>query len=92
LLPVSSLVVAALCAAPVRTGITGTRPCGGALPSLRPPPTVRPPDTATTLVAYQWQLASATDASGQSIAALFPTPDKPLGLQFADGRLGVTGG
>ena len=49
-------------------------------------------DTATTLVAYQWQLASATDASGQSIAALFPNPDKPLGLLFADGRINVTGG
>jgi heat shock protein HslJ len=51
----------------------------------------RAPDTATTLVAYQWQLTSATDAAGQSIAAFFPTPDQPLGLQFADGRIGVTG-
>jgi heat shock protein HslJ len=55
--------------------------------------TVTPtPDTATTLVAYQWQLATATDASGQSIAALFPTPDKPLGLLVADGRINVAGG
>ena len=50
------------------------------------------PDTATTLVAYQWQLESASDAAGQSMAAFFPTPDKPLGIAFADGRLGVTGG
>jgi heat shock protein HslJ len=49
-------------------------------------------DTATTLVAYQWQLKSATDAAGQSIAALFPGPDNLLGLEFADGNLGVTGG
>jgi heat shock protein HslJ len=49
------------------------------------------PDTAATLVAYHWQLASATDASGQSIAAFFPTPDRPLGIEFAVGRLGVTG-
>ena len=49
-------------------------------------------DTATTLVAYEWQLKSATDAAGQSIAALFPAPDKPLGLLFSDGRINVTGG
>jgi heat shock protein HslJ len=49
-------------------------------------------DLATTLVAYRWQLASATDAAGQSIAALFPGPDNLLGLEFADGNLGVTGG
>src|SRR5512137_2635646 len=49
-------------------------------------------DLATTLVAYRWQLASATDAAGQSIAALFPGPDNVLGLEFADGNLGVTGG
>ena len=35
---------------------------------------------------------SASDAAGQSIAALFPAPDHPLGIEFADGRLGVTGG
>lgn len=50
------------------------------------------PDTASTLVANSWQLKSATDGAGQSIAAFFPTPDKPLGVQFADGRLNVTGG
>ena len=71
--------------APATTPAVASAPAGPAVAT----PT---PDTATTLVAYQWQLASATDAAGQSIAALFPTPDKPLGLQFADGRLGVTGG
>ena len=49
------------------------------------------PDTATTLVAYRWQLESASDAAGQSIAAFFPAPDRPLGIEFGDGRLGVTG-
>jgi heat shock protein HslJ len=49
------------------------------------------PDTATTLVAYQWQLKSATDATGQSLTAFFPTADKPLGLLFGDGRINVTG-
>lgn len=49
-------------------------------------------DLATTLVAYRWQLATATDAAGQSIAALFPGPDNLLGIEFAEGNLGVTGG
>ncbi len=49
-------------------------------------------DTATTLAAYQWQLESASDAAGQSIAAFFPTPNQPLGIEFVDGRVGVTGG
>jgi heat shock protein HslJ len=45
-----------------------------------------------TLSAYRWQLESAVDASGQSIAALFPGPENLLGLEFGSGRLGVTGG
>lgn len=49
-------------------------------------------DTGAVLVAYDWQLESATDGAGQSIAAFFPTPEKPLGIAFADGRVGVTGG
>lgn len=50
------------------------------------------PDLSTTLVAYRWQLESATDASGQSIEAFFPGPENPLGVEFQDSRLGVTGG
>ena len=46
------------------------------------------PDTAATLVAYQWQLKLATDATGQSIAAFFPAAEQPLGVEFSDGRLG----
>ncbi len=49
------------------------------------------PDTATALVAYEWQLKSATDGAGQSIAAFFPSPDKSPGLLFSDGRINVTG-
>jgi heat shock protein HslJ len=48
------------------------------------------PDTGTTLTANEWQLESATDAAGQSIAAFFPG-EQPLGLAFLDGRIGVTG-
>ena len=50
------------------------------------------PDLGTTLVAYRWQLASATDAAGQSIGAFFPGPENVLGIEFTDGQLGVTGG
>lgn len=49
------------------------------------------PDTAATLTAYEWRLASATDAAGQQIAAFFPTPEQAFGLHFESGRVGVTG-
>ena len=48
-------------------------------------------DLATGLVAYRWQLRTATDAGGQSLAALFPSAERPLGLGFADGRVNVEG-
>jgi len=90
-----ALVVAALCVAactpskPPESSATeaATAPAAAAAPA-----SPAAPDTATTLVAYQWQLKAATDAAGQSIGALFPSPDKPLGLLFADGRINVTGG
>jgi len=94
-----AIAVAALCVAGCApsTPPESSAPSATAAPaaaSAPATPAVATPtaDTATTLVAYQWQLASATDASGQSIAALFPNPDKPLGLLFADGRINVTGG
>lgn len=45
-----------------------------------------------TLSAYRWQLETAIDASGAAIEALFPGPENRLGLEFADGQLGVSGG
>ena len=48
-------------------------------------------DLATGLVAYRWQLRTATDAGDQSLAALFPSAERPLGLGFADGRVNVEG-
>jgi hypothetical protein len=50
------------------------------------------PDLSATLVAYRWQLESATDPAGASIGALFPGPENLLGVEFIDGQLGVTGG
>jgi len=93
-----ALVVAALCVAgcsrstpPDASAPAATAPDVASTPA-GPAAATAAPDTATTLVAYQWQLVSASDATGQSIAAFFPTPDRPLGVEFGDGRLGVTGG
>lgn len=44
---------------------------------------------AATLGAYHWQLRNATGRDGQRIDALFARPQRPLQLDFADGRLGV---
>lgn len=91
-----ALIVAALCVAGCAPSAPPESPASKAaaapaVASTPASPAVATPDTATTLVAYQWQLKSATDAAGQSLAAFFPTPDKPLGVQFADGRVNVTG-
>ena len=93
-----ALVVATVCVA----GCSRTGPPDASAPATTAPAAVSTPaspavatpapDTATTLVAYTWQLESASDAAGQSMAAFFPTPDQPLGIAFADGRIGVTGG
>ena len=47
-------------------------------------------DTAALLPQYHWQLMDATDAQGKHIDALFARADKPVQLDFKDGRLGVT--
>lgn len=44
---------------------------------------------ANTLGAYHWQLRNATDSTGKRIDALFARPQRPLQLDFQDGRLGV---
>jgi len=44
---------------------------------------------ANTLDRHHWQLESATDRSGGRIDALFARADKPLQLDFTNGRLGV---
>jgi heat shock protein HslJ len=41
------------------------------------------------LGAYHWRLSEASDAQGQPIDALFARADKPLQLDFRDGRLAV---
>ena len=89
-----ALVVAALCVAactpskPPESSATDA----ATAPAAAAPAPAPAPDTATTLVAYQWALKTATDAAGQSVGALFPSPDKPLGILFGEGRINVTGG
>jgi heat shock protein HslJ len=46
-------------------------------------------DANADLARYHWRLQDATDASGKRITALFVREDKPLQLDFADGRVGV---
>ena len=60
-------------------------------PSSVPPgatPNTATPDAAL-LGGYHWQLTQATDHYGRRIDALFVRPDKPLQLDFADGRISV---
>ena len=47
-------------------------------------------DTAALLPAYHWRLAEATDAQGQKIEPLFVNADKPVQLDFAEGRVSVS--
>jgi heat shock protein HslJ len=90
-----SLILAALVLAGCAKSPPPESPAAEAAPAMPAEPAAAPaataPDTATTLTANQWQLKSATDAAGQSIAAFFPSPEKPLGLLFAEGRINVTG-
>ena len=71
-------------------------------PATDSPAASAPPASATTAAAapaaedanadlgrYHWRLRDATDANGQRIDALFVQADKPLQLDFADGRLAV---
>jgi heat shock protein HslJ len=46
-------------------------------------------DANADLARYHWRLQDATDASGKRITVLFVREDKPLQLDFADGRVGV---
>ena len=68
--------------APMAAPVAATTPAPAAVAAI---------DLATGLAAYRWQLRTATDARGQSLAALFPSAERPLGLGFADGRVNVEG-
>lgn len=65
-------------------------------PAATPPaeattPTTPPPAAvdAATLAGHYWQLAEAKAADGTRLDALFVQADKPVQLEFVDGRLSV---
>lgn len=43
----------------------------------------------STLTRYHWQLHDAVDNSGKRLDTLFGLPDRPLQIDFADGRVSV---
>lgn len=50
----------------------------------------RATDPARMLGRYHWQLASATASDGHRLDGLFAHPDKPLQIDFNDGRLRIS--
>lgn len=60
-----------------------------ATPATAAAPAVPAADTAL-LPKYHWRLTAATDAQGQRLDALQVQPDKPVTLDFRDGRLGIS--
>lgn len=64
----------------------------GQPPAPQPAADTSPGPGAANLDAWHWQLADAVDASGSRIDALFADPQRPLQLDFKDGRLGISGG
>lgn len=50
----------------------------------------RATDATRTLGQYHWQLSNATDHDGQRLDAMFAHPQKPLQLDFTDGRMRIS--
>jgi len=74
--------------------LLATAACTPASPPEQPQP-VQPSANATplseaALSAFHWKLVDANAADGNRIDALFPREDKPLQLDFAHGRVGVS--
>ena len=64
-----------------------------AAPASAPAPETPAPssvDAPALLPQYHWRLTDANDAQGSRIDALFARADKPVQLDFRDGRLGVS--
>ena len=88
LLPLALLVPLALaaCNKPAEPAVEPAATSMAADPAA--PPALA--DTAALLPAYHWRLAEATDAQGQKIEPLFVNADKPVQLDFAEGRVSVS--
>src|SRR3546814_20064643 len=73
---------------------TQNAPAPGPADPMPPPADASVPYVAdsATLAGHHWRLASATDADGARIDALFPGTDHVLTLEFADSRVPVSGG
>ena len=67
--------------APTASATTAATPASAAAPAAS--------DANAQLGRYHWRLRDATDANGKRIDALFVQADKPLQLDFADGRIAV---
>jgi heat shock protein HslJ len=99
-----ALVLPLALAACNKPAADSTGPAPGELPAASDPAATAPAtpdpaappalpaaaDAAALLPAHHWKLATATDAQGQRIDALFANADKPLQLDFVDGRLAVS--
>ncbi|QNP41929.1 META and DUF4377 domain-containing protein [Lysobacter solisilvae (ex Woo and Kim 2020)] len=66
--------------------------CTTARDDAAPAPAAPAADATAALESQHWSLLHSTDQAGQAIAALQPPGKQPLQLDFADGRLGVSGG
>lgn len=75
--------------------LLSTAACTPATPPGEPAAPQQPGDAATAfdaarLATFHWKLVEATAGDNSRIDALFPRTDKPLQLDFAEGRVGVT--
>ena len=84
--PLALVLALAACSAPPPSppppASTGETPLADATPA---PATL----DAATLAAHHWKLAEASDGQGNRIEALFANADKPVQLDFVDGRVAV---
>jgi heat shock protein HslJ len=86
------VIALAACARPAtdKPDPTGATASDTAATSDAPAPAPAPDVIADELPRYHWRLHDANDASGKRIDALFVRADKPVTLDFAEGRVGVT--
>lgn len=93
-----SLSLPALLAAPLALALAA---CTPVQPPAGDPPAAAPSaadgasastPAADRLDAWHWHLSEAVDTGGNRIDALFGNPDRPLQLDFSDGRVSVSGG
>ena len=75
------------CPKPAEQAAAPAAPASAPAPETPAPSSV---DAPALLPQYHWRLTDANDAQGKRIDALFARTDKPVQLDFRDGRLGVS--